>query len=160
MMTAAACVWAGAIAGFGVTRSLPAALALLVIAGGALLILGVFRKTILQGAVADHMRGRMQGMDLVVAAGGPRLASAAHGLIGAAIGTAWAVTGGGLLVAASMLILLAAFPGFARYQTSHQLAADPVGRGVTRCGCGIGPSSCRGEAFCRACRSAAGGAGR
>jgi len=120
MMAAAACVWAGAIAGFGVTRSLPAALALLVIAGGALLILGVFRKTILQGAAADHMRGRMQGMDLVVAAGGPRLASAAHGLIGAAIGTAWAVTGGGLLVAASMLILLTAFPGFARYQTSYQ----------------------------------------
>ena len=120
MMAAAACVWAGAIAGFGVTRSLPAALALLVVAGGALLILGVFRKTILQAAAADHMRGRMQGMDLVVAAGGPRLASAAHGLIGAAIGTAWAVTGGGLLVAASMLILLAAFPGFARYQASHQ----------------------------------------
>ena len=116
MMAAAACVWAGAIAGFGVTRSLPAALALLVIAGGALLILGVFRKTILQAAAADHMRGRMQGMDLAVAAGGPRLASAAHGLVGAALGTAWAVTGGGLLVAASMLILLAAFPGFARYQ--------------------------------------------
>jgi hypothetical protein len=118
MMAAAACVWAGAIAGFGVTRSLPAALALLVIAGGALLILGVFRKTILQASAADHMRGRMQGMDLAVAAGGPRLASAAHGLIGAALGTAWAVTGGGLLAAASMLILLAAFPGFARYQVT------------------------------------------
>jgi hypothetical protein len=126
MMAAAACVWAGAIAGFGVTRSLPAALALLVIAGGALLILGVFRKTILQAAAADHMRGRMQGMDLAVAAGGPRLASAAHGLIGAALGTAWAVTGGGLLVAASMLILLAAFPGFARYQTGRQ----PAGAGA------------------------------
>ena len=80
MMAAAACVWAGAIAGFGVTRSLPTALALLFIAGGALVVLGVFRKTILQAAAADHMRGRMQGMDLVVAAGGPRLASAAHGL--------------------------------------------------------------------------------
>jgi hypothetical protein len=114
MMAAAALVWAGAIAVFGVTRSLPAALVLLAIAGGALVILGVFRKTILQAAAADHMRGRMQGMDLVIAAGGPRLASAAHGLIGAALGTAWAVTGGGLLVAASMLILLAVFPGFAR----------------------------------------------
>jgi hypothetical protein len=39
MMAAAACVWGGAIAGFGVTRSLPTALVLLVIAGGALLIL-------------------------------------------------------------------------------------------------------------------------
>jgi MFS family permease len=54
------------------------------------------------------------------------LASAAHGLIGAALGTAWAVTGGGLLVAASMLILLAAFPGFARYQTGRQ----PAGAGA------------------------------
>jgi hypothetical protein len=120
MMAAAACVWAGAIAGFGVTRSLPAALALLVIAGGALVILGVFRKTILQAAATDHMRGRMQGMDLAVAAGGPRLASAAHGLIGAVLGTAWAVTGGGLLVAASMLILLAAFPGFVRCQAGRR----------------------------------------
>jgi hypothetical protein len=117
MMAAAACVWAGAITGFGVTRSLPMSLAMLATAGGALVILGVFRKTILQAAAADHMRGRMQGMDLAVAAGGPRLASAAHGLAGAAIGTGWAVTGGGLLVAVSMLILLAAFPGFARYQT-------------------------------------------
>jgi hypothetical protein len=121
MMAAAACVWAGAIAGFGVVKSLSAALALLAIAGGALVILGVFRKTILQVATVDHMRGRMQGMDLVVAAGGPRLASAAHGLIGAALGTAWAVTGGGLLVAVSMLILLAAFPGFARYQAGRRL---------------------------------------
>lgn len=117
MMAAAGCVWAGAIAGFGVTWSLPAALALLVTAGGALVVLGIFRKTILQAAAADHMRGRMQGMDLAVAAGGPRLASAAHGLIGAALGTIWAVTGGGLLAAASIIILLAAFPGFARYQT-------------------------------------------
>lgn len=116
MMAAAAGVWAVAIAGFGVTPSLPASLALLVIAGGALMILGVFRKTILQAAAADHMRGRLQGMDLVVGAGGPRLASAAHGLIGAVLGTAWTVTGGGLLTAASMLILVAAFPGFARYQ--------------------------------------------
>ena len=34
------------------------------------------------------------------------------------------------------------------------------GRGVTRCGCAIRPSSCRGEPFCRAFRSGAGGAGR
>ena len=40
--------------------------------------------------------------------------------IGPGLGTAWAVTGGGLLVAASMLILLAAFPGFARYQAGRR----------------------------------------
>lgn len=131
MMAAAACVWGGAIAGFGVTRSLPAALVLLVLAGGALLILGVFRKTILQAAAADHMRGRMQGMDLAVAAGGPRLASAAHGLTGAAFGTVWTVTGGGLLVVASMLVLLAVFPGFARYRAGDATTARPGHAGTS-----------------------------
>ena len=120
MMAAAGFVWAAAIAGFGGTRSLWVSLALLVIAGGTLVILGVFRKTILQDAAADHMRGRMQGMDLAVAAGGPRLASAAHGLISAELGTTWAVTGGGLAAAVSILILLAAFPGFARYQAGRR----------------------------------------
>ncbi|HEY2268398.1 MAG TPA: MFS transporter [Streptosporangiaceae bacterium] len=52
VMMAAACMWAAAIAGFGMTRWLPPAL-VLVIAGGALVILGVFRKTILQAAAAD-----------------------------------------------------------------------------------------------------------
>ena len=130
MMMMAALVWAGAIAGFGVTQSLPAALALLVVAGGALVILGVFRKTILQAAATDHMRGRMQGMDLVVAAGGPRLASAAHGLAGATLGTVWAVTGGGLLVAASILIVLAAFPGFARTGLTESVASFAKWGGV------------------------------
>jgi hypothetical protein len=128
MMAAAACVWGGTIAGFGVTRSLPAAPTLLAIAGGALVVLGVFRKTILQAAAADHMRGRMQGMDLAIAAGGPRLASAAHGLIGAAVGPAWAVTGGGLAVIMSVIILLAAFPGFARY-----LAGQPCEETAWNC---------------------------
>lgn len=52
----------------------------------------------------------MQGIDLAVAAGGPRLASAAHGLAATTLGITWAVTGGGLLAAASVLLLLAALP--------------------------------------------------
>lgn len=116
MMAGSAFAWAAAIAGFGVAGSLPAALVLLAVAGAALVILGVFRKLILQAAAVDEMRGRLQGVDLAVAAGGPRLANAAHGVAGATWGPAWAVTGGSLLVVAAMFVLLIAFPGFARYR--------------------------------------------
>jgi MFS family permease len=49
-------VWGLAVAGFGSARSLPAAVAWLLPAGGALLALGVFRRTVLQTAVPDGMR--------------------------------------------------------------------------------------------------------
>ncbi|MFF7640089.1 MFS transporter [Streptomyces canus] len=101
-------VWGLTVAGFGTARSLPAAVAWLLLAGGALLALGVFRKTVLQTAVPDGMRGRLQGIDTVVAAGGPRLGDLLHGTVGAALGVPWTVTGGGVLtVVVAALVLLA-----------------------------------------------------
>ena len=46
---------------------------LLAVAGGADAISAVFRQTILQTATPDSMRGRLQGVFIVVVAGGPRL---------------------------------------------------------------------------------------
>ena len=46
-------------------------------------------------AATDEMRGRMQGVFTVVVAGGPRIADLLHGIAGAAVGTALAVSGGG-----------------------------------------------------------------
>ena len=102
-------VWGLAVAGFGVTGSLVAAAGWLALAGGALLVLGVFRRTVLQTAVPDGMRGRLQGIDTVVAAGGPRLGDLAHGVAGAAFGAGWAVTGGGLLTVSVAVALLLLF---------------------------------------------------
>lgn len=102
-------VWGLAVAGFGVSGSLVAAAGWLVLAGGALLVLGVFRRTVLQRAVPDGMRGRLQGIDTVVAAGGPRLGDLAHGVAGAAFGAGWAVSGGGLLTVAVAGVLLVLF---------------------------------------------------
>ncbi|MEU9917023.1 MFS transporter [Streptomyces sp. NPDC051001] len=102
-------VWGLAVAGFGVTGSLVAAAGWLTLAGGALLVLGVFRRTVLQSAVPDGMRGRLQGIDTVVAAGGPRLGDLAHGVAGAAFGAGWAVTGGGLLTVSVAVVLLLLF---------------------------------------------------
>lgn len=103
-------VWGLAIAGFGLADSLVAAVAWLLAAGGALLALGVFRKTVLQSTVPDEMRGRLQGIDTVVAAGGPRLGDLLHGTVGASLGVTWTVTGGGILTVAAALLLLVLFP--------------------------------------------------
>lgn len=112
---AAVCVWGAAIAGFGLTRSLVPAACLLVLAGAALTVLSAFRKSALQSVVTDDLRGRLQGADTVIAAGGPRLAGLAHGAAAPLIGPTWAVTGGGVLVVAVMLTLYAAVPGFRRF---------------------------------------------
>lgn len=108
-------VWGLTVAGFGSAGSLLAAVAWLLPAGGALLALGVFRKTVLQTAVPDGMRGRLQGIDTVVAVGGPRLGDLLHGTAGAALGVSWTVTGGGLLTVAAGIALLLFFPGFRRH---------------------------------------------
>ncbi|MEV7731877.1 MFS transporter [Streptomyces sp. NPDC088921] len=109
-------VWGLAIAGFGMAHSLLSAVAWLLPAGGALLALGVFRKTVLQSAVPDGMRGRLQGIDTVVAVGGPRLGDLLHGTVGAALGVTWTVTGGGVLTVVAALALLLLFPGFRRHR--------------------------------------------
>src|SRR5699024_11478489 len=49
--------------------------------GGADIISSAFRSTMLQEAATDDMRGRMQGVFIVVVAGGPRLADILHGTI-------------------------------------------------------------------------------
>ena len=59
-------------------------------AGGSDNISSIFRQTILQTAVPDHLRGRTQGVFTVVVTGGPRLGQMfagtprdAHGDVGA-----------------------------------------------------------------------------
>ena len=80
----------------------------------------------LQQAAADEMRGRMQGVFIVVVSGGPRLADLVHGTLGQVLGTRVAVTGGGLLVVVAMLAVLVWRPEFWRYRPHSALA--PAGR--------------------------------
>lgn len=65
--------WGAAIAAFGLTRQLWLGIVFLALAGCADTFSMVFRGTMLQAAVPDRMRGRLQGVFIVVVAGGPRL---------------------------------------------------------------------------------------
>ena len=75
-----------------------------------------FRSTMLQTAATDAMRGRLQGVFIVVVAGGPRVADVVHGLAAGRIGTAAATIGGGALVIVLTLVATAAVPAFVRYR--------------------------------------------
>jgi len=118
-ITAAVCVFGLAIIGFGLSGSLWLAAVFLAIAGAADMVSMMYRNAMLQAAATDEMRGRMQGVFVVVVAGGPRLADVLHGTVGATIGPVATVAGGGVLVVLVTIITVALLPVFWRYRAEH-----------------------------------------
>ncbi|REK74121.1 MFS transporter [Aeromicrobium endophyticum] len=121
-------IWGMAMAGFGVavaladhwaTPMLVVALAMLVIGGAADMASAAFRTSMLQAAADDAMRGRLQGVFIVVVAGGPRIADTLHGATAAAVGTAAAAAGGGVLVVVGVVVASLAVPSFVRYRITR-----------------------------------------
>jgi hypothetical protein len=82
----------------------------------------VYRQTILQTYAPDEMRGRMQGVFIVVVAGGPRLGDLRAGAAAAAFGVTAAWVGGGLL-AAGLVSLALLVPALRNYDTRLSLQA-------------------------------------
>lgn len=124
-VTAAILVWGGAIVGFGVAVALADGLvvpwlgiacAFFAIGGAADTASAAFRSTMLMTAATDAMRGRLQGVFIVVVAGGPRLADVVHGLVAGELGTAVTTIGGGVLVIVLTLVATAVSPAFVRYR--------------------------------------------
>jgi len=105
----------GVAPGGGASGYLVPAVACLALAGAADAVSAVFRQTILQAATPDALRGRLQGVFIVVVAGGPRLGDVVLGTA-ASLGTeATAAIGGGLACVVAVLVLAVVQPGFARY---------------------------------------------
>ncbi|MBC3189889.1 MFS transporter [Pseudonocardia sp. C8] len=112
----AICVWGGGVAVFGLTGSLFLAVLALAVAGAGDLVSSVYRSSMLQTVATDEMRGRMQGVFIVVVAGGPRLADLWHGPAAAAVGPGLTATIGGIAVIAGTLAVVWRFPEFLRYR--------------------------------------------
>ena len=104
-----------ALAGWWRLPMLVAALVCLAIGGAADMASAAFRQAMLQSAADDAVRGRLQGVFIVVVAGGPRIADVLHGYAAGAVGTAWATGGGGLLVIIFTIAVTLAVPAFWRY---------------------------------------------
>lgn len=121
-------VWGAAMAGFGVavaladqwrTTMLALAVAMLVVGGAADMASAAFRMSMLQASASDEVRGRLQGIFIVVVAGGPRIADVAHGASAVMVGTAAAAAGGGVLVVVLTVAAAIAFPSFVRYRVTR-----------------------------------------
>ncbi|RKT52346.1 MFS transporter [Saccharothrix australiensis] len=110
--------WGLAMVGFGMSHALWLAVVFLAIGGAADMISMVFRSAILQSAATDEMRGRMQGVFIVVVAGGPRLADLLHGTTGAVVGAGAATAWGGVAVVVATVLAVVAIPSFWRYRFS------------------------------------------
>jgi MFS family permease len=103
----------------GVTFWLVPAAVFLMLSGAADTVSAVFRSTILQSATPDAMRGRLQGVFIVVVAGGPRLGDLVAGGNAAWLGEGAAAVAGGLLCMAAVWLLHTAQPRFARYDARN-----------------------------------------
>ena len=127
-------VWGSAMSLFGLTlefasgfwmTALVIGLLGLGIGGGADIISSAFRSTMLQEAASDDMRGRMQGVFIVVVAGGPRIADVLHGSVAAVTNTTIASAGGGLIVIVLVIACALIFPKFRRYRVERGGASHP-----------------------------------
>ena len=122
--------WGLGIAGLGVALLLAggpltqqqafwAAMAGMFVAGAADSVSAVFRTTILQTAAPDDMRGRLQGVFIVVVAGGPRVGEIVGGAAAEVVGEGWTAVVGGLACIAAMGVLAVRARGFVRYDARH-----------------------------------------
>lgn len=109
-------VWGGAIAAFGLARTLWLGLPLLAAAGAADTISVIFRATLVQVATPDGFRGRVTGVDFVIGAGGPQLGNFRAGAVGSLTSPVVSAVGGGLASVLGAGVLALALPALTRYR--------------------------------------------
>ena len=126
--------WGAAITAFGLVAWLPAALALLVVAGAADVISSVFRMMIVQQSTPDMMQGRVNSLVFAGIQGGPRLGDAEAGAAAALAGPQFAAWSGGLLSIVTAVITCWAIPQFWRYQNLAAVAVPAAGQSADRAG--------------------------
>ncbi len=116
-------VWGLAVAASGLANSLVVAVALLAVAGTADLVSAVYRQTILQVYAPDAMRGRLQGVFIVVVAGGPRIGDLRAGATASAVGATASWVGGG--IACAVIVLAVALGARSLWQYRVDANAKP-----------------------------------
>ncbi|WP_051181489.1 MFS transporter [Nocardia vinacea] len=134
-------LWGVAMVGFGVAvgwtghglglgPGLWIALACSAFGGAVDMVSAALRIAMLQAVTTDEMRGRLQGVFIVIVAGGPRIGDVAHGFAAASLGTAVAAAGGGVLVVIGVSLAALVFPAFMRYRVARSRSV-PVSDSAT-----------------------------
>jgi hypothetical protein len=116
---AAVAAWGTAITMAGLALfSFPLTLFCLAVAGAADVVSAVFRGSMMLEETPDELLGRVNGLNLMVVAGGPRLGDVEAGLVAQLIGPGDSVVVGGIACLAGTLIVGASSAPLRRYRTA------------------------------------------
>ena len=94
----------------------------LALSGAADLVSAAYRTTILQVAAPDNLRGRLQGVFIVVVSGGPRLGDFTAGSTAALLTPTIALAGDGIACIVGGLAFSAWQRGFVAYDAEHPVS--------------------------------------
>jgi hypothetical protein len=108
-------VYGAAVGAVALTTVLWAAVLLLALSGMADMISAAYRSTVLQVATPDQLRGRLQGVFIVVVAGGPRAGDFVSGSVAAATTERMALALGGLACLVGVAVAVSLQRSFLRY---------------------------------------------
>ena len=111
-VTVAAAVWGVAIIIFGFCDDIVPAAFFLVVAGGADAVSGIFRLTMWNQTIPDHLRGRLAGIEMVSYLSGPMLGHLEAGVAAALFGVRASVVSGGVLCVVGVIVCGALLPKF------------------------------------------------
>ncbi|HSK72965.1 MAG TPA: MFS transporter [Pyrinomonadaceae bacterium] len=115
MVTLAAGGWGVAITLFGFSNNLYLALFFLGVAGYCDMISGIFRSTIWNQTIPDHLRGRLAGIEMISFMTGPLLGDAESGVVAYFFDLKTSIISGGILTIIGTIVLALLLPKFIKY---------------------------------------------
>lgn len=110
-------MWGVSIIFFGLTNHLIIALIALAFAGGFDAMSGIFRVSMWNETIPQHLRGRLAGIEMISYMSGPKLGDTEAGLVAGAFGVTASIVSGGLLCVVGVAICCLCLPTFWRYQS-------------------------------------------
>jgi MFS family permease len=111
----AAVLWGFAIIAFGFASNLVLAVVLLVLAGAADMMSGIFRQVIWNQTIPDSLRGRLASIELLSFSGGPLLGNFESGVVASLFSVRVSVVSGGVLCVIGCVLAAALLPTFRAY---------------------------------------------
>ena len=114
-----AAAYGAAIVAFGFAGSLAVALVALAAAGAADMSSGIFRQTLWNQTIPDHMRGRLAGIEQLSYSIGPTVGTARSGALASVTSVRFSIASGGVMCVAGTVVAV---------RTAAPVLALPGGR--------------------------------
>jgi hypothetical protein len=111
----AAAGWGVAMTAVGLAPDVYVAVGCLVVAGAADECSAVFRDTMWNQSIPDHLRGRMAGVEMLSYAAGPPAGQLRSGAVAAVAGVRFSLASGGIACVVAVAAVAAVLPAFRRY---------------------------------------------